>query len=122
LPLLAVPVILNNTPLVIFWTIGRLEILHRLFERVLIPPKVHAEFLAIERESCEDALRAAGWIEVVSLRDPRRVLAYTALDEGEKERGLLESVRVVLDQLAEAGFFLEEQLRSEVLRLAGEAE
>lgn len=39
-----------------------------------------------------------------------------------KERGLLESVRVVLDQLAEAGFYIEEQLRSEVLRLAGEAD
>lgn len=157
------PVILNNTPLVIFWTIGCLDILHHLFERVLIPPKVHAEFLAIERESREDALRTAGWIEVVPLRDPRRVLAYTGLDDGEaevlalaeelsvtivmderkgrryaqrmglpltgslgvllaKERGLLKSVRAVLDQLAEAGFYLEEKLRSEVLRLAGEAD
>jgi hypothetical protein len=36
------PVVLNNTPLVALWTIGRLDLLRDLFGEVLIPQAVEA--------------------------------------------------------------------------------
>ena len=56
----AAPVILNNTPLVAFWVLGRFDLLRDLYGEVMIPPAVHAEFLATEREDREAALRP--WI------------------------------------------------------------
>jgi predicted nucleic acid-binding protein len=41
------PVVLNNTPLVALWTIGRLDLLRDLFGEILIPQAVEAEFLAM---------------------------------------------------------------------------
>ena len=39
------PVILNNTPLVALWTLGRLDILRDLYREVVIPQAVRDEFL-----------------------------------------------------------------------------
>jgi predicted nucleic acid-binding protein len=39
------PVILNNTPLVAFWVLGQLELLHSLYGEVLVPTAVLAEFV-----------------------------------------------------------------------------
>ena len=79
----AAPVILNNTPLVAFWVLGRFDLLRDLYGEVMIPPAVHAEFLATEREARESALADAPWIKTVQMANPRRVLVYTGLDEGE---------------------------------------
>lgn len=46
----AKPVVVNSTPLVAFWTIGRLDILRLLFGEIVIPPAVREEFLSIEKE------------------------------------------------------------------------
>lgn len=59
------PVVLNNTPLVALWAIGRLDLLRQLFGEVLIPEAVRDEFLA--HEVGEDvgersrSLEAASW-------------------------------------------------------------
>lgn len=158
----AAPVILNNTPLVALYVLGRLDLLRDLFGEVMIPPAVHAEFMAIDRAVRESALADAPWISVASLANPRRVLAFTGLDEGEaavlalaeeldgtaviderkarryarrlglpltgtlgllllaKERHLLTSVRTAVDALLAAGLYLNPDLVTEVLRLAGE--
>lgn len=79
----AAPVILNNTPLVALFILGRFELLRDLYGEVMIPFAVHAEFLAIDRPSREAALKAAPWIKIVPLTNPRRTLVYTGLDEGE---------------------------------------
>jgi predicted nucleic acid-binding protein len=50
------PVVLNNTPLVALWSIGRLELLRDLFQEVLIPSAVEAEFLATQEVSRQEAL------------------------------------------------------------------
>lgn len=44
------PVVGNNTPLVALWALGRLDLLRELYGTVLIPPAVHSEFVATERE------------------------------------------------------------------------
>jgi predicted nucleic acid-binding protein len=79
------PVVLNNTPLVAFWVLGRLDLLRDLFDEILIPPAVEAEFLAVEETVRREALGRAPWIKTAALSHPRRALAYAGLDQGEAE-------------------------------------
>jgi predicted nucleic acid-binding protein len=79
------PVVLNNTPLVALWVLGRLDFLRDLFEEVLIPPAVEAEFLAVEETVRREALGRAPWIKRADLSHPRKALAYAELDQGEAE-------------------------------------
>ncbi len=57
--MLGAPVIANNTPLVALWVLGRLDLFHDLYDELLIPDAVHAEFLATERGQRASALAAA---------------------------------------------------------------
>jgi len=79
------PVISNNTPLVAPWALGRLDLLRDLYGTVLIPPSVHAEFVATDSDLRLGALSEAPWIEVRSLDQPRQALAFAGLDLGEAE-------------------------------------
>jgi uncharacterized protein len=79
------PVVLNNTPLVALSVLGRLDLLRDLFGEVLIPDAVQDEFLAVDTALRREALANAPWIRPVSVTDPRRVLSYTGLDQGEAE-------------------------------------
>lgn len=96
------PVVLNNTPLVALWAIGRLDLLRDLFGEVLIPQAVKTEFLAIERSSREKALAEAPWVRSAALAQPWLALAFTGLDQGEAEVMALAEERsarlVVLDE------------------------
>ena len=77
------PVVLNNTPLVALWSLGRLDLLQGLFREVLIPSAVEEEFFAIEDQVRRKALSEAPWIKTLELSHPRRALAYIGLDRGE---------------------------------------
>lgn len=96
------PVVLNNTPLVALWAIGRLDLLRDLFGEVLIPQAVEAEFLAIDRSLRARALEDAPWVRSAALAQPRLALAFTGLDRGEAEVMALAEERgarlVVLDE------------------------
>lgn len=95
------PVIVNNTPLVALWTLGRLDLLQALFGEVLIQAAVQSEFLATECLRREAALSSAPWIKTVTLAEPRRALAYIGLDAGEAEALALAEERggiVIMDE------------------------
>jgi len=79
------PVVLNNTPLVALWSIGRWELLRDLFGEVLISPAVEAEFLAAETEARSKALDEAAWIKVLDVDNPRHARSFVGLDQGEAE-------------------------------------
>ncbi len=81
------PVIVNNTPLVAFWAIGRLDTLRvrSLFDEILIPAAVRDEFLATEKESRRRTLHEESWIRVVEVQNPRRTQSFVGLDTGETE-------------------------------------
>lgn len=81
----AKPVVVNSTPLVAFWSIGRLDILRDLFGGIIIPPAVREEFLSSEREARRKVLRESSWIRVVPLEHPNRAAAYAGLDVGEAQ-------------------------------------
>jgi hypothetical protein len=97
------PVILNNTPLVAPWSIGHLMLLHDLYGDILIPQAIYQEFLATERAVRQAALDALPWIKKATLADPRQVLVYVGLDQGEAEVLALASERsarlVIIDEL-----------------------
>jgi uncharacterized protein len=77
------PVVLNNTPLVALWSLGRLDILRDLYQEALIPRAVEEEFLATEASARRKALDDAPWVRTVELPHPRRALAYAGLHRGE---------------------------------------
>ena len=79
------PVIANNTPLVAYWSISRLDILQTLFEEILIPPAIRDEFLASIPLDRFQSLLIAPWIKVVPLARPSAVDAFAGLDKGEAE-------------------------------------
>jgi predicted nucleic acid-binding protein len=79
------PVILNNTPLVALWALGRLDLLRDLFQVVVIPKAVEDEFLAADELARREALANAPWVKTVVLSYPRRAQAYAGLDRGEAE-------------------------------------
>jgi uncharacterized protein len=89
------PVILNNTPLVALWSIGRLELLRDLYGEVLIPQAVYAEFLAAAGALRQAALTESPWIKITSLANPRQALLYVGLDQGEAEVLALASEQTV---------------------------
>jgi len=51
------PVVVNSTPLVAFWAVGRLDILRSLFGEIMIPPAVREEFLSAEKETRQKTLK-----------------------------------------------------------------
>ena len=79
------PIVVNSTPLVAFWAIGRLDILRSLFGEIVIPPAVREEFLSTEKEIRRKVLRDELWIQVIELENPNRVAAYASLDTGEAQ-------------------------------------
>ncbi len=79
------PVILNNTPLVALWTIQQWNLLNNLFDNILIPSAVEAEFLATRSAQRRQDLIRSPWIQTTTLNNPKHALAYTSLDRGEAE-------------------------------------
>lgn len=102
------PVVVDNTPLVALWTLGRLDLLRDLFEEVLIPHAVEEEFLAAETSARRQALAEATWIKRVELSHPRRALAYAGLDRGEAAAIALAEERdarlIILDERRARGY------------------
>ncbi|MFZ5821846.1 MAG: DUF3368 domain-containing protein [Chloroflexota bacterium] len=93
-------VVVNSTPLVAFWSIGRLDILRDLFGEIAIPPAVRDEFLSAEKEMRRKTLRG--------------VLLLA------KEEGMISLVSPLLKALQEVGLYLHDDLVRRVLELAGE--
>ena len=77
------PVVLNNTPLVALYLLEKLTLLRDLYGEVLIPEAVQREFLAIDTNSRQATLTASAWIKVTTLPNPKQILAFERLDEGE---------------------------------------
>ncbi len=97
------PVIVNSTPLVALWVLGRLDLLRELYDEVLIPQAVYEEFVATERAVRQAALENAPWIRPVLLANPRCARVYIGLDLGEAEVLALAEERaarlVIIDEL-----------------------
>lgn len=79
-------VVSNTTPIISLALIGRLDLLHALYDRVMIPSAVEAEILSGGGNRIGSAeLKASTWLRVASLQDPRRAELIADLDRGEAE-------------------------------------
>jgi len=57
------PSVISNTgPLIALAGIGQLELLHRLFNTIVIPPAVHAEVLNEPAHAAVQTAISEGWI------------------------------------------------------------
>ncbi len=95
----AKPVILNNTPLVAFWTLEQLSLLQALYQQITIPLAVKNEFLAIEQTARQQVLDNNPWIQINELANPLQARIYVGLDQGEAEvlaLALEQSARLVI--------------------------
>lgn len=79
------PVIINNTPLVALFTLNKLSLLGEMFGSALIPAAVAEEFLAVEGSRRQSALAAQSALIVTPLSNPRSVLPFVGLDQGEAQ-------------------------------------
>ena len=80
-------VVSNTSPILNLSTIGQLDILRHLYERVLVPETVLEELRAIQAERDQpEHLPAHPWLEVRAVADRRLLDALGAeLDRGEAE-------------------------------------
>lgn len=79
-------VVVNTTPIIALSLIGQLELLHKLYDRIVVPAAVQAEVFAGGAAGIGILeLREANWLEVVSLQDPRRADLIADLERGEAE-------------------------------------
>jgi len=77
------PVVVNNTPLVVLFLLGRFDLFEMLFGQVLVPQQVFDEFLATDRTRRWKAFSAQQNLLVISLADPQRMSDFHDLDSGE---------------------------------------
>lgn len=94
-------VVCNSSPLIHLAKIGKLELLEKFFDEILIPEAVYRECV-IEGGMRDDVKRIAdaAWIRVVEIKDIELKKALnTILDEGESEAivlALQESAELIL--------------------------
>ncbi len=79
-------VVVNTTPIIALSLINQLDLLQKLYGRVLIPTAVLAEILIGGAASVGvRELREASWINIVSLENPSRADLIADLERGEAE-------------------------------------
>jgi predicted nucleic acid-binding protein len=97
-------VVVNATPLIALSLVNRLDLLHRLFEEVIVPPAVYEEITAKDADQTGvTALRSATWIKIVSLEASSTIEPLLlGLDAGELQVLLLSRElkpdRVLMDE------------------------
>lgn len=76
-------VISNTTPLIALANIGHLELLHKLYERIIIPQAVMDEVIS---EPAKSLIKNSSWIHVEQIKDTSKKTFYRArLHAGEVE-------------------------------------
>jgi predicted nucleic acid-binding protein len=79
-------VIVNTTPIIALALIEQLDLLPRLYGRVVIPPAVQTEVLQGGAQGIGvTEIQNANWIRVIALTDPRRADSLPDLDRGEAQ-------------------------------------
>ncbi len=79
-------VVVNSTPLIVLCGIGRLDILQKLYQEIMIPTAVYQEVTAIEDSACAQIKVSEKWIHVHQIENYTEKKMYKAkLHEGEVE-------------------------------------
>lgn len=78
-------VISNTTPIIALSIINRLDLLHRLYGEIWIPPAVRAELLRGGSRAGAQDIQTTTFIRTVPLLRPRQAELLSDLDPGEAE-------------------------------------
>jgi hypothetical protein len=77
-------IVSNTGPIIALAAIGKLEIIHEIFEEVIVPEQVHHEIIQGGKDFSGLAFyRGASWIKVEALKTPIEPLLETLVDKGE---------------------------------------
>lgn len=91
-------VIVNSTPLLVLGNIGQLDILRRMYGKIVIPEAVYSEVTEKEDAASRAVLAARDWIEVQAIHNPAAYALYRArLHAGEVETMILAQQEPVAD-------------------------
>ncbi|MBD5532441.1 MAG: DUF3368 domain-containing protein [Lachnospiraceae bacterium] len=98
-------VVVNSTPLIVLCGIGRLDILQKLYQEIMIPTAVYQEVTVIEDSACAQIKTSENWIHVEKIENHLEKKMYRAkLHDGEVEVMILAQEReadlVILDDNA----------------------
>jgi predicted nucleic acid-binding protein len=79
-------VVVDSTPIIALALIGKLGLLPRLYDQIVIPPAVQREVLAGRPGSAGSIeIQQSTWLQVIPLKDARRADMLSDLDRGEAE-------------------------------------
>ena len=79
-------VIVNSTPLIALCNIGRLDLLQKVYGRIVIPQAVFDEVTEKDDSACRQIKQRPDWIEVKQISDNSQKQMYRAkLHDGEVE-------------------------------------
>jgi predicted nucleic acid-binding protein len=80
-------VISNSSPIIHLTKVGRLDLLHELYDVVVVPSAVYAECLSEGKDRVEiEIIKRADWLQVAPVSNHLLVrLLMTELDDGESE-------------------------------------
>lgn len=97
-------VIVNSTPLIALVKCGQMELLHKMYDEVIIPEAVYNEICAAD-DIVSQSLKNAQWIEVKKIHNEEEKKIYrTRLHDGEVEVMILareeHPYAVIIDDLA----------------------
>lgn len=91
-------VVVNSTPLIALSNIGRLDLLERVYGRIVIPEAVYDEITEKDDSACRLIRQRPDWIEIVRISDRSQKQMYRAkLHDGEVEVMILAQEPPVAD-------------------------
>lgn len=91
-------IVVNSTPLIALCSIGRLDLLEKVYRRVLIPQAVYDEVTEKDDAAGRQIAQRPDWIEVVQISDRSQKQMYRArLHDGEVEVMILAQEAPVAD-------------------------
>lgn len=94
-------VIVNATPLIVLCHIGCLELLKKLYGKIIIPRAVYQEVCAKPDSACRQVKEHTDWIQVRDISHPAERKMYQAkLYAGEVEAHEIEADLLIIDDKA----------------------
>ena len=91
-------IVVNSTPLIALCNIGRLDLLEKVYRRILIPQAVYDEVTEKDDAAGRQIAQRPDWIEVVQISDRSQKQMYRArLHDGEVEVMILAQEAPVAD-------------------------
>lgn len=116
-------VVSNSSPIIILYNIGRLELLHKAYGNVIIPllHKGEIEAIVLAKEINAnlviiDDFLARKYAQYLGLT----ITGTLGVIVKAKQKGLIKNVKPIIDEMLESGFWIDNKVYLNILKIAGE--